>query len=216
MEIVRQNSSSTRNVSDTTAHKILEKHNQGAQQVSCVKGTSLLELMTNTIYTEIKHSTPMQPDRKHISEAAASDPQCCQKSCGQQVTLVASVQKPCQSVELLKSYLTVETIVCTVSHLAKSRQTGKQMLISSFCLSCSCPKKGAEQGAVPSGQAPPKKTKEQKTQNQTCYSYRPIYPTSCDLQAFFSLLFSVHLADLPVQQGYHKLQQHPHCQRPDV
>lgn len=62
----------------------------------------------------------------------------------------ASVQKPCQSVELLKRYLTVETTGCTVSHLAKSRQAGKQikqMLRSSFYLSCSCPKKGAEHGA---------------------------------------------------------------------
>lgn len=56
------------------AHKILKKHNPWAQQVSCVKGTSVLQLMTNTIHTEIKHSMPMQPDRKLISEAAASGP----------------------------------------------------------------------------------------------------------------------------------------------
>lgn len=59
------------------------------------------------------------------------------------------------------------------------------MLVSSFYFSCSCPKKGAEQGAVPSSQAAPQKTKEEKTQNQACHSYGPIYPLPCDLQAFF-------------------------------
>lgn len=113
-------------------------------------------------------------------------------------TYRASAQKTCQSAGLAKSSLTVQTVICAVSHLAKSGQTGKQILLSSSFMCCCL-------SAVRTGSP-----SRGKGKHQNCPSSSSICPMPRDLQPFYPL-FSVHFVNLCAWWGYHLPWQHLHC-----
>lgn len=109
------------------------------------------------------------------SPAAASGPGAATKVVSKHLQRLL-LWNPASPAGLVKSCLTVQAAVCTVSHLVKSRQTGKQMLLSSFCFSCCCLKKGIsaiKTGSPSRGKHPNKPATPMGLFTQCQVIYRP-------------------------------------------
>lgn len=160
----------------------MKKLNQGAQQGSCVQGASQPGLMAKAFPQGSSAACQSSLNRAHLTGS-------CLWALGLPQEWPANTSRgfcseTWQSAGLGRSCFTVQTTVCTVSHLAKPRQTGKQMLLSSLFFSCCCLKKGLERSsAVRTGSPSRGKGKHQK-----CHFYGPICPMPYDLQAFLSII----------------------------
>lgn len=71
-------------------------------------------------------------------------------------------------------------------------------------------------GQVPSGQAPPQKTEEEETQNQTCHSYGTVFTQCHGIYRPFYSLYSLCIWQICLSDGVIIRHGYPPCQSLDV